>query len=243
MKKQTLSTIIGLSEKESVIYQAILADGQLTQSDIAKATGYNRTSLYPYLKQLLLKDLISKSLKGKRLLYSANTPERLMKNATKAIGSLEAALPALLETYQTVSNKPTIALRDGAEGIYQATLKAVQEAHHLKAFSSPNNFLSVLSRKEAEKLIKIIETRNIKSTTLTSHDDENLDIVQTFPSPNIEWRAMPSGISYPVEFLFYNKTTVITSWRYRFAIEIESEDITRFVEQLFDYFWKNGKQP
>ena len=238
---KNLSHIIGLTETESRIYQAVLHGGQLTQTDIAKATAYNRTSLYTPLKRLTQKNLLLKNPKGKRLYYTANNPEKLLKNASQSFSALESSLPELLHIYKAVSRKPTITLRDGPEEIYQATLKAVEEGHYLKSFSAPTNFLSVLTRKDALKVIRIIEERGIKSTTLTSHDSKNLETSKTFPSPNVEWRAMPEGISYPVEFLVYNNTTVITSWQCRFAVEIESADITAFVESLFDYFWKIGE--
>ncbi len=232
-----LSETLGLDPVAEAIYLAVLGHGTISQTEIARITHQNRTSLTPYIEKLLKRNLIKKSIKGKRLFYSAENPTKLFTEAQKKLSALESALPQLVETYRAVTKRPNITLKEGAEGLYQATLEAAEKGYKMKSFSSPVNFLSVLTRKDADTIIRTIEKRDIRALSLTSHTEENLEMVETFKSPNLESRAMPPGISYPMEFLIYNHTTVITSWQHKFAVVIESEDITKFVESLFDYFW------
>lgn len=95
--KKTSQLFPGLSKQESNIYLAILRGGKVSQTDIAKATGINRTSLYPILSTLLKKDLIQKVPSGKRIKYKASNPNKLLGHATSSITTLEKQLPALIE--------------------------------------------------------------------------------------------------------------------------------------------------
>lgn len=243
MDRQITAKILGLSEREEKVYLAVLNGGNVSQSDMAKHTGLNRTSLYPQIKSLLLQDLIIQTVVGKRIYYTVENPTKLLKQAQQKFSSLEAMLPSLLETYQMTGQKPKISLHHGPEGLYKVSYEASQKANgYYKAFSSPNNFLSVLKRKDADKIIRLIEKRGVKCYTLSSHTKENKSILPTFSSKNLKWRMLPESIVYPVEFLVYNHTTVITSWSHQFAVVIESEDIKKFVESMFDYFWKIGER-
>lgn len=237
MEAMSFAAITGLSARAEAIYLAVLEGGMLSQNDIANATKINRTSLTPDITELLKRGFIKKSLRGKRALYTASNPTKLFRHAQQNLQALESSLPQLVDTYRAVSKKPIITLKEGPEGLYQATLEAAEKGFQMKSFSSPVNFLSVLTRADANKIIRTIERRDIKALSLTSNTEANLDVAHTFKSPNLESRPMPPGISYPMEFLIYNQTTVITSWQHQFSVVIESADITKFVESMFDYFW------
>ncbi len=68
---------IGLSEKESKIYLALLQVDRDTVQDIAKKTGINRTTVYPVIESLQKKGLVSEVQEGKKIEYMAEPPERL----------------------------------------------------------------------------------------------------------------------------------------------------------------------
>ena len=243
MKKKTSKQLLsglGLNSREEAVYLAVMHGGKVSQSDIASTTGINRTSLYPILNELAKRDFIIKTIKGRRLYYTAESPEKLLKKAKQAHAVLAAAVPGLMDIYTTSGHKPKISVHNGPEGLFKVSKDAaLLSNNHMKSFSSPSTFLSVLGWKEANEIIKIIEEREVTTYALASHTEANKKILPSFNDVRgLNWRLMPEGVEYPIEFMTYNKTTVITSWGRQFAVVIESEDITNFLESLFDYFWQ-----
>ena len=235
------STLIGLSDVEAAIYLAVLRGGRLTHAEIARATGANRTSLYTPIRSLLQQDLIKKTVRGKRVYYAAANPERLVKQASRKVRQLEEVLPALARAFAHTGHKPVISIHEGADAIYETLLEFAETAPYLKSFAAPAEYLQVLTRAQANEMVALMERRNIRSTTLTSNTKENLDIVATFKSPNLEWRAMPGNISYPIEITFATRTALIISWQHQFVVVVESSDIVAFIEAIYDYFWKAAR--
>lgn len=229
--------LVGLNETEAAVYLAVLRGGRLSHAEIARATGYNRTTLYGPIRSLLRQDLIKKTIRGKRVYYAAANPERLVKQASKKVQHLEAILPTLVRAFENSGHKPIISIHEGADAIYSTLLQFAEQAPYLKSFAAPAEYLQVLTRQQANEMVALMERRNIRSTTLTSNTKENLDIVATFKSPNLEWRAMPGNISYPIEITFATRTALIISWQHQFVVVVESSDIVAFIEAVYDYFW------
>ncbi len=73
---QPLLKQLGLSEKEIVVYLAILQQGKVSPADIATLTNINRTTVYSVAKELLKKNLIREE-SGKTTYWMARPPEDL----------------------------------------------------------------------------------------------------------------------------------------------------------------------
>ncbi len=68
---------IGLSEKESVVYLHLLKVDSDSIINIAKATGVNRTTVYPILEQLLKKEFVEEVKENEKSKYRAFPPDRI----------------------------------------------------------------------------------------------------------------------------------------------------------------------
>ncbi|MBD3360629.1 hypothetical protein GF366_02380 [Candidatus Peregrinibacteria bacterium] len=74
---QKILTEIGLSEKETQVYLALLQLEHTTVQWIAKKTNLNRTTIYDILESLQKKGLVRFYVKDKTRYYIAAEPERL----------------------------------------------------------------------------------------------------------------------------------------------------------------------
>ena len=68
---------LGLSEKEAKVFLASLELGPDTVQNIAKKSGINRPTAYVQIESLKKKGLMSEVEKGKKVLNTAESPERL----------------------------------------------------------------------------------------------------------------------------------------------------------------------
>ncbi len=122
MKKQL--TALGLSSKEADVYLSMLQTGPSTIQDIARRAEVNRSTTYFLIDALSRHGLISKAEKGKKILFTAESPERLMgmvvdqMSAVKAKQDLlQGCLPSLLAMFNAIEDKPRLRFFEGAEGL------------------------------------------------------------------------------------------------------------------------------
>ncbi len=76
-KAQTLSEL-GLDKRQMRVYQSLHKLGPASIRDVAAESGINRGSTYETLKQLATKGLVSYFPKGRRRVFQAEDPERLL---------------------------------------------------------------------------------------------------------------------------------------------------------------------
>lgn len=93
---------IGLTNKETEVYLALLELGQSAIGNILKKTNVSSSKVYSILNRLAKKGLVSEVLKGKMHYYSAAPPQRLLdyleekkRDLTVISNEMEAALPQL----------------------------------------------------------------------------------------------------------------------------------------------------
>ncbi|MCB1694401.1 MAG: hypothetical protein KDI19_16635 [Pseudomonadales bacterium] len=87
---------LGLSNRETDVYLALLKQGPTSIRDIADAAGINRGTTYEILKGLREKSLVTYFPRGKRKYFCAEPPELLLRLAENQRDEIEQAA-ALLE--------------------------------------------------------------------------------------------------------------------------------------------------
>ena len=105
---------LGLNRREIDIYLALLKLGTASIRDIAAQADINRGSAYETLKDLTGKGIVSYFPKGKRRVFCAEPPEKLLELAEEKRQSLE-------------------------QGIEEMKLKLIPQLNHLKPDFSPGN--------------------------------------------------------------------------------------------------------
>jgi sugar-specific transcriptional regulator TrmB len=115
---------IGLSQKEAVVYMALLAVESSSVMELAKKTEIKRTSIYPIIESLEKKGLVSEVEVGKKNEYRAEAPERLetyIKNEQIKLDEQAKLLTEIVPRLKSVSRdqgeRPIIKYYDGREGI------------------------------------------------------------------------------------------------------------------------------
>lgn len=118
---------IGLSEKESQIYLALLQVDSESIQEIAKNTGINRTTVYPVLESLAQKGLVGEIQDGKKTLYQAAAPERLETFVERQKVLLEEKakrlkdiIPEIKGIQRKEGERPVIKFFEGRDGVVSA---------------------------------------------------------------------------------------------------------------------------
>jgi len=236
------------SQKESAIYLAILELGQARAIDLAKKTGFNRTTVYDLLEVLIQKGLVSKFKKGATSFFNALEPERLINYlerdqaeycvaTKKKKQQVQELLPQLISLQNVLNAKPKIKLFEGEKGMreaYEDTLTAknsiiayanVETMHH----GLPNFFPEYYQRRVQSKVfIRAILPRNKLSLERAQHDQVEMRAT----------RFLPAGQIFSPEVNIYNNKMLVASWKEKMAVVIESKELADLQKIIFETLWQ-----
>ncbi len=123
---------LGLGQKEADVYLAMLQLGPSSVQEIAEAAAINRSTAYLMIEELQKHGLASTFEKGKKLMFAAENPQRLVSLVVHEFSNVEAkrhrlemSLPKLLAVFNTRDDKPKIRFFEG-----EAALEALRDEIH-----------------------------------------------------------------------------------------------------------------
>lgn len=239
---------IGLSDKESKLYLALLSTGPVTARDVANLAGINRSTTYVILESLVKKGLVGSVDQNKIRKYSAVSPERLLSHIeeqvrefTNMVGKVNSILPQLKSIYTGIGPKPKIQYFEDSEGIktvYEDTLTA-NEA--IRAFASIDNMHQVLGdyfptyyqRRTAKGIhIKSIHPDTKASRERVKHNKEESREAVLIPQDKF---------GFTPEINIYDDKIAFMSLVEKHAMVIESKELADALKKIFELAWIGAK--
>lgn len=239
---------IGFSEKEVVVYLALLSLGKGTVTEISRKAGINRPTGYHVLASLSVKELVKVSGKEPKQEYVAESPdqiEKLLQNKIeedqKFINEARKIIPEL-KSIHNVTDRPKVLFYEGKEGlekVYEDTLTSKGE---ILAYASVEDIQPTLPhyfpeyyKRRAKKGIKI---RAIFPESKDARDRASLDkeeIRESLIIPSEKFGFHP-------EINIYNNKIMIASWREKLGIIIESSEIADAMKKIYELSWAEAKR-
>lgn len=123
--KKVLSSL-GFSDSEATIYLTALELGPSTVQDLAKRAKVSRVTTYAVIESLSELGLMSSLEKGKKRLFIAESPERLVSFVSGRVKNMEATLKEVESAMHELKmiqrgEKPVVKMFEGVEGIKAIT--------------------------------------------------------------------------------------------------------------------------
>ncbi len=109
--------ILDLSDKEIEVYLACLELGFVNVKQLSRKTLIKRTSIYDIIKILEEKELVGKTQEGKKRLFYAAEPIKLIELLDKKRQQIFAALPELNTLYQEGRSRAHARFIEGFDGL------------------------------------------------------------------------------------------------------------------------------
>jgi len=104
---------IGLSDKESNVYLALIEFGDSLVSEIAERTRINRSLLYDVLSGLADKGMVTYILKNNVRYYRAAEPEKILSIIREKENIFKTMLPELMALHKPQTKKPIVEILEG----------------------------------------------------------------------------------------------------------------------------------
>lgn len=234
MEHNALLQRLGLDERQSTLYLALLKHGQSTVSGIARRTGLHRPAIYQTIRVMLTNGLVEQTVRGKRRQYSAARPEHLRSILERTKQELQRAIQEWQELAKTAEARPALRYLEGKGGIRAVFVDLLHKSRRGDVFyrySSPKdlaraerylpqNYREVRDRKQLQRFV-------IASDVVAGGKRQRLDrMMKVIPQA--------AGLfAYDVTQIIYRDTVALIDYATETAIIIESPIIASFQIKLF----------
>ncbi len=245
---KNLLSALDFSEKESLVYLALLEVGSGKAQEIAKKTGLNRTTVYDIFEVLMQKGLVSKYKKGSATFFNALEPKHLLtyldrekeeqaKKIEKQKQKVSELLPQLISLQNIFTNKPKVQFFEGEKGMREAYENTLEADGMILGYANietiheglPDFFPEYYKRRVEKRIFgKGIIPRNEMSIERMTHNKEEMR----------DFRFLPDEeMTFTPEVNIYNNKILVASWKEKMAIIIESKELADLQRLTFNLLW------
>lgn len=239
--KETLHGL-GLGKKEVAIYLAALELGTANAASIAKKAGVQRTHFYDLSGKLLAGGFLTRTVRGKRQVFTALDPSLLVEVEEEKLRKLKEVLPEIKAIYNTTGQKPHISYFEGQQGIDQINEDTLRYQGEIVGFTTPRFVTSrtrstgkefIAKRVAAGKHSRVIGENSPEVRLLQTHDKEELR----------ETRILsPDVFSSTVEIVLYGNKLAIVDYKHQWGFIIEGNEIAQVMKMIFEIVWSRWER-
>ena len=239
---------IGFSEKEVLVYLALLELGKGTVTQISRKAGINRPTGYHILASLALKELVKVSGKEPKQEYVAESPDQIEKMLLKKIQTDQAYINEAkkiipeLKSIHNVTDKPKVFFYEGVEGVKKVYEDTLTSHEPIRAYASVENMHAGLPGYFPEyynrRAGKGISIRAIVPNSETGRERKSFD-----KKEKREIALVPfESFQFIPEINIYDNKVMIASWKEKLGIIIESTEIADAMKKIYELAWAEAKR-
>ncbi|MBI2581075.1 hypothetical protein HYV85_04715 [Candidatus Woesearchaeota archaeon] len=239
---------VGLTAQEAKVYLTLLYLGPSNAGKITSKAGIHRRNVYDCIERLIEKGLVSYYRQGKKRLFEAAHPNRLLQVLTEkeerikdSYSDIKAMLPELISNYRFSSFKHEASVFRGREGlktIFENILETGRENLILGAESkAPKILKHYLTKFHERRVAKKIKERFLFNSCERGRGKK----LSRMPYTKV--RFMPAPYSPSATINVYDNKTVIITWLEEepLGILIENQHIANGMKEYFELIWKISK--
>lgn len=230
----------GLSEKEVKVYLALLELGSASVQVIARKADVKRPTAYLVLDELEQRGLVS-IIPQKKALYTAESPERLVRDLHKRQETVKRFLPDLLALYNAKKDKPKVQLFQGEQGVKQVYEK-IFESSAVDFFGTVQEVDRMIPQ-SLEQFVKKVQqcklpVREILTDSVADKEYARVSRV----TANHQVRLLASGMEFPTDSAIFGDHVVFFSFHPQiFCVMITSREISSSLKTLFELAWRSAE--
>lgn len=236
----------GCNEKERQFFLACFKLGPSPISAIATKARLQRSTAYLIAEQLIEKELITQDFRSYNKLYTAASPQtlvRLIEAKKRRLGRLSANMQENIDTlegmYGTKASLPVVKTYHGASGLTSAwksilgatgeILLWTNQATEPRLFESAQHHQFIWERVQKGLPIRVLAVDNREGRALLPNDTEALR----------RTRFLPPETTFSAEtYLYDNKVTILDYKDGLFGLTITNQLILEAQKSQFEMAWE-----
>lgn len=250
MEIQEVLKNFDFSDKEIPVYLSLLELETATASQIADASGVNRSTVYVVIESLQKRGLISTQNEEQGVTrYTAAPPERLLQLAEEEskryknlVGQIHNILPEVKSKYPGNKFRPRVRFYDGKEGLVSAYEDSLTATEEIRAFASIENMHKAIPDYFPDYYIR----RAGKGISIKSIHPDTEEARERVKNNKKERRVSalvpPDKYNFSPEINVYDNKIVFMSLIERFSLIIESTELADAFKKVFELAWGEAKR-
>jgi HTH-type transcriptional regulator, sugar sensing transcriptional regulator len=242
---------LGLSEKEARVYLASLELGASPVQDMARRAGVNRATTYVMIESLTQRGLMTSFEQGKKRLFVAETPDRLLSILRVRAREIEEqerefrqVLPDLRSMLAASGERPRVRFFEGAEGLraIRDEVLATDATEMLAVMDASDRPVSVLTDQENAEYDRKLREKGIRGKMICSDRHNSAELRQKHP--HWDFRCIVGNeLPFTGEVTtFGNKIFAFTQTGKFIGVIIESEELAKTMHSILMLAWSGARQ-
>ena len=236
---------LGFTDSESKLYLVSLETGPATVQDLAKHAKISRVTAYAAVDALMRNSLMSTLQQGKKRLFSAESPDRLisfmhsrMQHMQSTLKEVEASVGEL--RFLQRGEKPVVKMFTGKEGI-----KAIQQDMLETAPKTVDEFMNFdevvrlyPTEENTDFFTKLDKLR--PKRRLVFYLNEGKGLKPGFPDEHIAVIKGPEANKLFADIMIYGNKIALSTLRGELIyVLIESQDLADAFRLMMDHVWRD----
>ncbi len=249
---------IGFTDKEALVYVALIELGGASPSKIAEYSGLKRATTYNVLVTLSVRGLINEVEKRNKLFYQIDKPHKLLQYSNMRIRiardnleRVERMLPDLEGLFSLIPERPKVLFFEGADTVLSICNDMVSGKgnYEMLTFSNAKKFKNILSKIDLRNFIEAKERLNISTRAIVPDTKEdrsyNEDVFKGVKKelwPKLSYIA-EEKFPYEAEITIYGVNKVsITKLGTQNIIGVIIEDMVvhNMMKMIFELCWSGN---
>ncbi len=234
----------GLAGNDIRVYKALLKLGTANVSMIMGACGLHRKTVYDTLDRLASLGLAGWHREGKKRMFTAANPSKLLDLAREKENMIKDALPGLLKIADSAGEKTDVVVFKGKQGltnIFEDIIKSGAKTW-LSLISSGKGkellpeYVSNFHRRRVEAGVryKVIYHKGGGEVQRRVKEHKGMKLTEV--------RILPHESTIPISIWIYGDKTAFMIWGAETGIMIEDKKLTRAFKDHFEVLWQVAKE-
>lgn len=235
---------LGLSETEARVYLEVLKMGPSPVQEIARTVGLSRVSVYATIDALAKLGLMTSVEKGKKQVYAAEPPERVVALAENKAVNLGAVVKEIKSGIHELKmaqagEKPIVKMYEGSEAfmaIGEDVLANFNKIDRMCEFGNLDDVNRVYPYENLEPFYKKLAKAKFPRQLIFQSKDR----APRTNEPNKKIKYLDQGAKpFRGDVFFYDDTVWLSGFSSKqMTVMIKSKEIKETVQAAFDILWK-----
>lgn len=237
----------GLTDKEALVYHALLSMGPSNVAHIAKYADLKRPITYVTIESLVKRGYVALVPQEKKTIYMALSPEIIYDEVKDRYQGVAKLLPHMMELFAEGRKIPKLHVLEGTK----AMLKIYRDITHptgtgvrdVSAFVSPHAAPKEFDANWSWFATALKANRMHLREIFTEDSLDHPYLASVSNLPNHESRVISGFNPFESDTLLYEKKIILFSFEKKFVAIIESADLFTSFQSLFEIAWSTARKP
>lgn len=234
---------LGLNSKQTSVYLALLELGEAAVLKIAKQANIKRPTTYVVLKELEKKGFVSKLMKARTTLYTAEHPRKLLTEAELKLTELKQVVPQLESLLDKSGDKPKVKIYEGEKELD----RAYDESFIVKGevlYMSTLELSQAVFKRTFKKMDLVPLSADFRMRELVDDSELGRKYSERIKNEYRQIKFIPKEfLPFEIDIGIFGNIVLISSLQKEyFTISIQSPEINCAFRMLFETMWRQAKE-